>query len=719
MWWIWGPSNGYAIFLVVPPFTLWVLWHGFIAQRHKETHHRWFINSYFAEIPFRIVSTINIFTLIRWAVHQNPPAWASTAPNTISFQFSTFAAVKQAVVGYILLLVADVLLNLSPVRKFFRLQPVTRRRQTGYIISLALLAGIFYWFLDSIIYTLLAKNDLNFIDYFAQNIPGTNFTTRIIFIICSLIAGLITAKLILRQQASEITLHKIQKEAVTREALLSSLIQSIPDLIWLKDRNGVYLACNPRFEDFFGAKEADIIGRTDYDFVNKELADFFRMHDNLAMLKGSLNKNEEEITFASDGHRELLETLKTPMYTSSGELIGILGIGRDISERKILQEQLSQSQKMESVGRLAGGVAHDFNNMLSIILGNSELMLMDGLPENSASMEYILEIKDAAERSSELTKQLLAFARKQTISPQKLDLNTTVSSILKMLRRLIGEDIELQWHPGNTLWPIKMDTGQIAQILTNMCINARDAIINIGSITIETQNITVDDSYCSGHSDAVAQDYVMMAVSDTGCGMAKETQEHLFEPFYTTKSSGKGTGLGLATVYGIMKQNHGFINVYSEVENGSTFKLYFPRFSEGEKGLAKTSQDESQNIQSGSEKLLLVEDEPVILKITQIKLEQLGYTVYGYSNPTEAITACQQIGHIDLLITDVIMPEMNGKDLTREISSRFPGIKSLFMSGYTSDVIANHGILEEGLNFISKPFTLKKLSATVREILDS
>jgi|GEM_PF-5447940 len=717
MWWLWGATNGYALFFVVPPFTLWIVWHGYMAEKRSRESHKWWFNLYLWEIPFRLLNTVNILTVTRWAVSQNPPewSWALNAPSTIPLEFSVFVAIKQAVVAYLLLLCTDVLLNLSFVRKFFMLKSISDKVNTAYIISIALLVGAFYWFLDSLIYTFLGKGESGFIDYFASQVPQTNLMSRIVFIICILVAGLITAKLIYRKRLNEIILRKMRKESTNREALLSSVIKAIPDLVWLKDKEGVYLACNPRFEDFFGAREEEIVGRTDYDFVSRELADFFRVHDKNAMINREPCVNEEEIIFASDGHRELLETTKTPMYNNKGELIGILGIGHNITEKKLLQDQLSQSQRMESVGRLAGGVAHDFNNMLSIILGNSELILFTQ-PDDSKFSEPLMEIRDAAVRSSELTKQLLAFARRQAISPRKMDLNIAVEGVLKMLRRLIGEDIELIWRPGENIWPVKMDAGQIDQVLANMCVNARDSIKNIGTIIIETKNVTVDENYCAEHSYFKPQDYVMMTVSDTGLGMTRETQEHIFEPFYTTKESGKGTGLGLATVYGIIKQNHGFINVYSELKIGTTFKLFFPRFLGSGEG--NTSEEENQAILCGNETIILVEDESVILKITKIKLEQLGYTVYAYSNPLTAIKASKDIEHVDLLITDVIMPEMNGKDLMREILSVHREIETLFMSGYTADVIADHGILNRGVNFISKPFTTRDLSIKVRRALD-
>ena len=719
MWWLWGPSNGYAIFLVVPPFTLWVVWHGYLTDKRKHSVHRWWQNFYLWEIPFRLLSTLNILTLTRWAIQQNPPdwGWAAGEINTISSKFCVFISIKQAIVAYILLLAADVLLTLPLVRTFFRLPPLSNKKH-GHIISFAMLVGFFYWFLDSFLFAYLTDDHRTFIDYLARDIPSTNLTTRVVVITASLVVGLFTYRLIYRQKENEIALQEIEKESINREALLSSLINAIPDLVWLKDGNGTYLACNLRFEDLYGAKEKQIIGRTDYDFVDKELADFFRMHDENAMNKRCACTNEEEVTFASDGHCELVETTKTPMYNDAGELIGILGIGRDITERTLMQEQLEQSRKFESLGRMAGGVAHDFNNMLSVILGNSELILAE-LPPNSPSKELVEQILYAATRSAGLTRQLLTFARKQTILPETMDLNHVIESVLKMLRRLIGENIELNWRPGENLWPIRMDPGQMDQILANMCVNARDAIPDIGTITIETRNIAVDEVACLETVDAEVQDYVVLTIRDTGCGMTKDIQEHIFEPFYTTKSFAKGTGLGLATVYGIMKQNHGFITVTSEVKKGSIFTLFFPKSAEAEKDRPEPLSEKHEEAASGSETILLVEDEPVILKTTRTRLEQLGYTVHAYSNPNAALTACKEIGHIDLLITDVIMPQMNGRDLAEKATALHPEMKTLFMSGYTADVISHHGILHKGIHFINKPFTIKEFSDRVRKILDT
>ncbi len=515
----------------------------------------------------------------------------------------------------------------------------------------------------------------------------------------------------------------IEESLLESESRFRSLLNTIPDLIWLKDADGVYLSCNVIFERFFGAKEADILGKTDYDFVEKELADFFREHDRKAMAANSPSSNEEWITFPDDGQRVLLYTTKTPMYDNNGALIGVLGVGRNITEIRSSQEekskleaQLHQAQKMESVGRLAGGVAHDFNNMLSVILGHAELGLMRLDPANPVCAD-LKEIKSAAQRSADLTRQLLAFARKQTISPKVIDLNDTVANMLKMLQRLIGEDIHLTWQPSPELCQVKIDPSQLDQILANLCVNARDAIEDTGRISIETGTCTIDTDYSAANPEATPGEYVRLVVSDNGKGMDKETLTHIFEPFYTTKGVGEGTGLGLATVYGAVKQNNGFINIYSEPGKGSTFSIHLPHYAED--FLRKHAEEAAQAVPRGHETILLVEDEPAILEITSQLLEMQDYTVLRAVNPGRAMElAREHHGTIHLLMTDVIMPEMNGRDLARNILAIHPGMKRLFMSGYTADIIAHHGVLDEGVHFIQKPFSLPDMAAMVRKVLD-
>ncbi|NVN98047.1 MAG: PAS domain S-box protein [Geobacteraceae bacterium] len=432
---------------------------------------------------------------------------------------------------------------------------------------------------------------------------------------------------------------------------------------------------------------------------------------------------EYRIIRQNDGEILWLDGRGKAEFDNDGTILSLLGTIQDITERKKaenekakLEAQLHQAQKMESIGSLAGGVAHDFNNKLSVILGYAQLaQMVAGSGSNIHS--HLQEICKAAESSADLTRQLLAFARQQTITPKILDLNKTVTGMFKMLNRLIGENIHLDWQTKSDLWPIKFDPSQIDQILANLCVNARDSISENGKISIETENSTIDESYITRYPDVLTGDYVKIALSDNGCGMDKDTIDRIFEPFFTTKEEGKGTGLGLATVFGIVKQNNGIINVYSEPGVGTTFTIYLPRY----RGKFEEIEPERATIPTprGLETILLVEDELAILNMAAMTLTRQGYTVLSANSSTEALRLAQEYaGRINLLITDLIMPEMNGKKLSHALQSLNPQLKSIFMSGYTADVISQHGVLEEGVNFIQKPFLLPDLAFKVRKALD-
>ena len=523
--------------------------------------------------------------------------------------------------------------------------------------------------------------------------------------------------------ATDISERKQMEKALRKnERMLRTLFQSLPDLIWLKDPDGVYITCNHKFEQFCGHKEEELVGKTDYDIVDKEQADAFRRYDQAAIAKGAPSYNEEWVTFASSGEKALVEVVKTPMYDNQGQLIGVLGVSRDITqkhlnekERAKLEDQLQQAQKMEAIGRLAGGVAHDFNNMLGAIIGDVDLLRLQTSPDSPLHAD-LTRILNAAERSSALTRQLLGFARKQIISPVFLDLNETVAGLLMMLRRLIGEEIELIWKPGDVLQQIFIDPTQIDQILVNLCLNARDAINGSGVITIATANTTLDTTYCEQHVDSIPGDYVSLSITDTGEGINNEIRANIFEPFFTTKKD-IGTGLGLATVYGIVKQNEGSIDVTSTMGQGSCFRIFLPVKKSEQRQPQKVA--EAEQLQPGNETILLVEDEPFLLEIVPKMLDHLGYRVLVVSTPEAAL---ELVGSappkIDLLITDVVMPRMNGHELADQILTTLPTVKVLYMSGYTADIIAQHGVLGEGLHFIKKPFAVTTLASKIRAALE-
>jgi PAS domain S-box-containing protein len=396
----------------------------------------------------------------------------------------------------------------------------------------------------------------------------------------------------------------------------------------------------------------------------------------------------------------------------SGQIVVIYD---DVTERTELESQLLQAQKMESVGRLAGGVAHDFNNMLTVMLGHTELALDKVDPGNPIHAD-LQEVLKTGKRSVAIIRQLLAFARKQIIEPYVLNLNETLEGMLRMLRRLIGEDIELVWLPESGLWPVYADPSQIDQLLANLCVNARDAISGVGRITIETENVFLDEAYCAGHAGFFPGEYGMLAVSDNGCGMEKEILDKVFEPFFTTKKPGKGTGLGLSTVYGIVRQHQGFINVYSEPGKGTNFKIYLPRHGE-ETGAGP--EDSADKIPQGrGETILVVEDEASVLEVGRMILEKLGYRVLTAGTPDEAMRVIREYtGEIHLLLTDVVMPEMSGKDLAEQITEIRRGTRVLFMSGYTSNAISLHEMLGRGAHFIQKPLITDSLARKIREVL--
>ena len=437
------------------------------------------------------------------------------------------------------------------------------------------------------------------------------------------------------------------------------------------------------------------------------------VHDNdafgylaVALEQGQGVDPEEQSLFA-----EMAEDLAYALYVMRMEDVR----EKSERERKSLQDQLLQAQKLEAVGRLAGGVAHDYNNMLGVIIGYAELAMAKMAPSNPLHPD-LEEIHKAALRSAEITRQLLAFARKQAVAPKVLDLNETVEGMFKMLRCLIGEDISLTWLPQADLWPVIIDPAQVGQILANLCVNARDAIKGVGKVTIETANVTFEDKYGSDVTAVMPGEFVSLTVSDDGCGMDKETLNEIFEPFFTTKDVNQGTGLGLAMVYGIVKQNDGFINVYSELDNGTTFQIYLPRHKSTPETIEEAGVE--RTALSRGETVLLVEDEPAILQIGKLMLERLGYQVLPVSMPKDSIRlATDYPGSIDLLITDVVMPEMNGRELADQLRVIRPGLKILFMSGYTADAIAQHEVLNEQVNFIQKPFSKEDLAAKVRAAL--
>jgi len=513
-----------------------------------------------------------------------------------------------------------------------------------------------------------------------------------------------------------------EEELARRENLLQRVFEILPIGLWFADREGNLLRGNPAGIAIWGAEphvppseygifrawrlpQHELVGAEDWALA-KTIRDGVTVVDELLEIE------------SFDGKRKTILNYTAPVLDDKGNVDGAIVVNLDISDRTALEAQLAQSQKMESIGRLAGGVAHDFNNMLNVILGHAE-MAIKTLSAEDPLRAGLCEIQKAAQRSADLTRQLLGFARRQTVAPKVLDLNETVESMLNMLRRLIGEDIELAWNPCKKLEPVRIDPAQISQLLTNLCVNARDAIGHrVGRVTIETASVSVDER-SAAHGGHAPGRYVVLTIRDSGCGMSEEVRAHIFEPFFTTKGVGEGTGLGLATVFGIIKQNQGYIDVDSTEGVGTTFRMYIPVFQFVEEKPARETQA-AASAPGGGETILLVEDEHLILNMGRMMLEHLGYVVLTASTPGEAIGLAREYsGKIHLLVTDVVMPEMNGRELAETLCRFYPDIKRLFMSGYTADVIASQGVLDEGVNFIAKPFTLNSLGIRVREVLDA
>lgn len=507
----------------------------------------------------------------------------------------------------------------------------------------------------------------------------------------------------------------LRKRAETERERLMAAIEQAGEIVMVTDPAGAIQYVNPAFEQVTGYSREEVLGKSP-KILRSGMEDKGFYRHIFETVSSGRTWEGRKVNKRKDGTFYTEDATISPVRDASGLIVNYVVVSRDITEHLRLADQFQQAQKLESVGRLAGGVAHDFNNMLGIILGYSEIALMQA-GEDTTLHENLTQIRKAAARAADLTRQLLTFARKQIIDPRVLNVNAAVEGMLKMLRRLMGENLDLAWLPGKGLWPVKMDPTQVDQILANICVNARDAITDVGKVTIETENVVLDEAYCAAHVGFVPGEFVVLAVSDNGCGMDEETRKNVFEPFFTTKEMGKGTGLGLSTVYGIVKQNNGFINVYSEPGRGTTFKIYLPRHE----GMVETgAAREVEFTQGRGETVLLVEDDQRMLEMSKRLLEALRYTVLAAATPTEAMRlAGEHAGKIDLLMTDVVMPEMNGRELAGRLLASRPGLKCLFMSGYTANAISHHGVLEEGVQFIQKPFSMKDLAAKVRMALDS
>ncbi len=511
--------------------------------------------------------------------------------------------------------------------------------------------------------------------------------------------------------------ERTEAEAALRESeeRYRAIVEGVRDVIFALSPEGTIRSLNPAFEEILRWRREDWLGQPFEALVHPD--DLPIALELLGrVLRGEPRPAAQFRVRTKTGDYRVGEFAATAQ-THEGRLVSILGIARDVTERVQLEQQLRQAQKMEAVGRLAGGIAHDFNNILTAITGYSDLLLED-LAASDPRRQDAAEVRKAADRAAGLTRQLLAFSRQQVLQPRVLDLNALVSELEKMLRRLLGEDVELATRLEPALGPVKADPGQIEQVIMNLAVNSRDAMPRGGKLTIETANVALDEAYARDHYPARPGLYALLAVSDTGVGMSEETQAHLFEPFFTTKEKGKGTGLGLATVYGIVKQSGGFIWVYTELGRGTVFKIYLPRVDAATETLAGAAGSRAPATR-GTETVLLAEDEAPVRSVARQVLERHGYTVLEAPSAEAALDIADRYsGPIHLLLTDVVMPGLSGRDLAVRLATRRPEARVIYMSGYTDDAITRHGVLEPGLAYIQKPFTADTIVQKVREVLD-
>jgi len=517
----------------------------------------------------------------------------------------------------------------------------------------------------------------------------------------------------------DITERKKAQEALSRsEASFRSLVEGAPHGIYRATMTGKFLEVNPALQKMLGYESAEELFKADLATqVFRHATDCQRMNELLAESKVMKDvemewkrANEEPIVVRCSGHHVDVKDGGPGYFEVFAE---------DVTEKRTLERQLRMAQKMEAIGRLSGGIAHDFNNLLGVIIGYSGV-LKKSLDKSQPTYEYATEIEKAGQRAASLTRQLLAFSRQQVLTPSVLSLNSLVSDMEKMLPRLLGEDIHVSLSLDAELGNVKADQSQIEQVIMNLAVNARDAMPSGGKLHIQTANIELDQAYTRDHPGSKAGSYVMLAIADSGTGMSAETIAHIFEPFFTTKGVGEGTGLGLATVYGVVKQSNGYIWVDSALDKGSTFQIYLPKHLDTEQVSDPKPEVQSREKPQGSEMILLVEDAEPLRKLAQAFLKSNGFRVLSAPNGEAALEiAARHPGAFDLLLTDVVMPGMNGRVLAEQLSMRRPGLKVLFMSGYTDSFIAGHGVLQQGTNLLHKPFTEEILISKVREVLDS
>jgi two-component system cell cycle sensor histidine kinase/response regulator CckA len=511
----------------------------------------------------------------------------------------------------------------------------------------------------------------------------------------------------------QLQIHRFRMHLVAQEELFSLIGENAADMIAVVTANGERLYNSPSYQKVLGYTPEELEKTSAYEQIHPDDQPAVKLAADEAKKTGIGRRIEYRIRH-KNGEWRVLESTASAVRNDNGEVAKLVIVNRDITERRHLEQQLLLSQRLEAVGKLSGGIAHDFNNILGVIIGYSEA-LQEKMAADDPMREAVDEIEKAGQRAAALTQQLLAFSRKQVLEPKILDLNSIVTDVEKMLRRLIGEDVDLEIIPSPTLGRVKADRGQIEQVILNLAVNARDAMPRGGQLKIETMNADLDEDDARRKRYVVPGPYVMLQVSDTGSGMSAEVQSHIFEPFYTTKEQGKGTGLGLATVYGVVKQSGGYIWLESEIGKGSKFQVYLPR---AEGVATEPARKQPSLIAHGLGTILVAEDEPSLRKLTCNTLKEAGYKVLEAEDASKAIEIAKHSdSDIDLLLTDVVMPGMSGRELAENLSLKCPRMKILYMSGYTDGAVAAHGILESGIVILRKPFSRVQLQQSVAEML--
>ncbi len=577
---------------------------------------------------------------------------------------------------------------------------VAERRQwwlsfSGVVVTLLLTVGIVSFSLS--VYAL----QFNFLDTSSIHLATRALVAMVLLFVVYVIY-------------QQLQIHRFRMRLGEREELFRLITENAADMIAVVTADGKRLYNSPSYEKVLGYSAQELRETSAYAQIHPDDQPKVTKAAEQARSSGVGSRVEYRIRHKS-GEWRVLESTASAVCNPDGKVEKLVLVNRDITERRQLEEQLVLSHKLEAIGRLSGGVAHDFNNLLGVIIGYAEALEQDPAG-NESYREAVDEILKAGHRAAALTQQLLAFSRKQVLEPKILDLNAVVADVEKMLRRLIGEDIELKITSGTGLGAVKADRGQIDQVIMNLAVNARDAMPRGGLLRIETANVELREEDRKNRRYVVPGRYVMLTVADAGTGMDAEVQSHIFEPFFTTKEMGKGTGLGLATVYGVIKQSGGYIFVESEPGRGAQFKIFLPRVEGSAIELEPAAPSQKTH---GSRTILIAEDEAALRKLTRNTLKHLGYAVLGASNGTEAIEIASRCNsHIDLLLTDVVMPGMSGRELAQRLASTRPDMKILYMTGYTDGVIAEHGVLEAGISVLRKPFTHAQLIQSLDGIFE-